>query len=688
MANRKLGKYDVRDRLGRGGMAEVYRAYHSNLDRYVAIKVLHAFLADDPEFKSRFEREAQNVAKLRHPNIVQVYDFDYDHESESYYMVMEMVDGPTLKDWLNELGKRGELMPLPEAIRIIREAAGALAYAHSRSMIHRDVKPANLMLDPDARVVLTDFGIAKIVTGAQFTASGGMVGTPAYMAPEQGLGEAGDERSDLYSLGVILYQLIVGELPYDAETPLAIILKHLNSPVPSVRTANPALPEDLDRIIQKSMAKEPQDRYQTANEFIEDLNRLERGEAVQAVIQDASPVLLQTGNQDTVRAAATTIIEDNETVPRGKSPAERATQRSIPWWGWAGILLGLSASLFLVGSASGLFSPRTPEITLTEQAALVDAGTTEAPKPSVTLPVAASKTPTPLATAVPSATYTPSPTALPSETTTPTPTLTPTPATPIAQPNAASAIIMRTGPGNQYPKITSIKNGEILTVVGKNEDFTWIKVKNFNNVSGWVAMSAVDAFGDLGNVPLAEGPTLTPSYTPTITPSPTLTPTLTPSRTPTITLTPTITFTPSPTLTPTFNLTQTVVFATQQAINQAATAAACRWDYAIVEQNPKDGEDNPVRADTDYQREITLQNTGNCAWEENTALVFIEGESFSAGPRIFIRQRVEVGSTYILTFEGKTPTKGGLKSGTWELRTPDQRVIGEPMLISIFSFEG
>src|SRR5215831_3399187 len=205
-------------------MAEVYKAYHASLDRYIAIKLLHPFLADDPDFKKRFEREAQNIARLKHPNIVQVYDFEYDAESESYYMVMEFIAGQTLKDYLTQLGD--ERMSMGEVLRIMRSATEALSYAHARGMIHRDVKPANLMLDSDGRVVLTDFGIAKIVTGIQFTASGGMVGTPAYMAPEQGLGEAGDERSDLYSLGVILFQMVTGKLPYEAETPLAVILKH------------------------------------------------------------------------------------------------------------------------------------------------------------------------------------------------------------------------------------------------------------------------------------------------------------------------------------------------------------------------------------------------------------------------------------------------------------------------------
>ncbi|NDJ75896.1 MAG: protein kinase [Chloroflexi bacterium] len=275
MARKKLGKYEITDRIGRGGMAEVYRGYHASLDRYVAIKLLHPFLADDPEFKDRFENEARNVAKLKHPNIVQVYDFEYDAEGESYYMVMELIDGPTLKDRLFELTSAADQIQLAEAIRITKSSAEALAYAHQRGMIHRDVKPANLMLDEDNRVVLTDFGIAKIVTGAQFTASGGMVGTPAYMAPEQGLGEAGDERSDIYSLGVILFQLVTGQLPYDADTPLGIILKHVNEPIPSPKQYVPELSDDLERIILKSLAKDPEDRYQSAAEFAVDLGALD-----------------------------------------------------------------------------------------------------------------------------------------------------------------------------------------------------------------------------------------------------------------------------------------------------------------------------------------------------------------------------------------------------------------------------
>jgi serine/threonine protein kinase len=275
-----LGKYELRERIGRGGMAEVYKAYHASLDRYVALKVLHPFLGTDPEFKERFEREARNVAQLRHPNIVQVYDFDFDPVRELYYMVMEYLDGPTLRTRLMQLSLQGELFTIPEALRITRSMAGALEYAHSRDMIHRDLKPGNIMFDADNRVVLTDFGIARIVSGPNMTASGSMVGTPAYMSPEQGLGQAGDHRSDIYSLGVVLYQLVTGATPFDADTPIAIVLKHVNDPLPSPTSLNPNIPEGLERILYKALAKSPEDRYQSVSEMAHHLEDLDAAKTI------------------------------------------------------------------------------------------------------------------------------------------------------------------------------------------------------------------------------------------------------------------------------------------------------------------------------------------------------------------------------------------------------------------------
>lgn len=597
VATRKLGKYEVIERLGRGGMAEVYRAYHVSLDRFVAIKVLHAFLADDPEFKTRFEKEARNIARLKHPNIVQVYDFETDEESESYYMVMELVEGPTLKGQLFRLSEQGELMPLNEALRIIREAAGALAYAHSQGMIHRDVKPANLMLDRDNRVVLADFGIAKIVTGVQFTASGGMVGTPAYMAPEQGLGEAGDERSDLYSLGVILFQLLTGKLPYDAETPLAVILKHLNEPIPSARRLNPDLPESIDVVLHRLLAKDPDDRYQSATELIGDLEKIERGETVEykdTILVNKPPI----EEQDTQELAA--LSEEVRQARRRQRERRLAAQnasggRRIPAWYWLifGLVVLAGVALFVSGGGLGVL--------------LASASPTE--------------------TATSTATGTPTPT-------------------------------------------------EVFTLTPPAQPSPTLRVMN-------IPTEMVMPF-------------FSPTPTDTVVP-PTATETPTPSETPTVTYTPSITLTPSVTLTPTLNLTLTLIQATMVREQQTATYALCNFDYRIVEQSPADGEF--YVADARYEREIVLQNTGTCAWERLTALVFVPGSgvSFSVEPPyIFIAERVEVGDTTTIRFVGRTPPTACREnndvvdcSGQWELRTPGQILIGdEPLTIRVRVYEG
>jgi serine/threonine protein kinase len=264
-----VGKYQVVENLGRGGMAEVYKAYQETLDRYVAIKVMHSFLADEKGFLGRFQREARAMAALNHPNIVGVYDFDIFEEM--YYIAMEYVSGGTLKDLIESMSDQEESLPLSVSTRVVLEVADALAYAHGRGMVHRDIKPGNIMLTEDGRAVLTDFGIAKILSGPTFTATGAMVGTPAYMSPEQGLGKPGDERSDLYALGVLFYQMATGRLPYDADTPLAVILKHVNEPVPTPTDLNNDIPAAIQSVIVKAMAKDPEERYQSANEMIQKL---------------------------------------------------------------------------------------------------------------------------------------------------------------------------------------------------------------------------------------------------------------------------------------------------------------------------------------------------------------------------------------------------------------------------------
>lgn len=290
-----IGKYELRERVGRGGMAEVYKAYHISLGRFVALKILHPFLGEDPQFKERFEQEARNVAQLRHANIVQVYDFDFEPQRELYYMVMEYIDGPTLRARLMQLSFQGERISIPEAISITRDLGSALGYAHSRNMIHRDLKPGNIMFDSDGRVVLTDFGIARIISGPTVTASGSMIGTPAYMSPEQGLGQSGDHRSDIYSLGIVLYQLVTGTTPYNADTPIAIVLKHVNDPLPPPSTINSEIPEGLERIIYKALAKSPDDRYQHVEEMAAHLMDLEAAALLQIPASTINPAFATVG---------------------------------------------------------------------------------------------------------------------------------------------------------------------------------------------------------------------------------------------------------------------------------------------------------------------------------------------------------------------------------------------------------
>jgi WD40 repeat protein len=268
LVGRNLGRYEIVARLGQGGMADVYKAYQPSLDRHVAVKVLHSRLAEEEGgFVERFEREAAAVARLRHPNIVQIYDFDFEVDGDLYYMVMEFIEGPTLWAELQERVTQGRLFSLDDTVRIFNALAGAIDYAHSRGTIHRDLKPANVMFTAEGQVVLTDFGIAHIIGAGHHTTAGVVLGTPAYMSPEQGQGQPVDERSDIYGLGVMLYEMVTGRVPFEAETPMSVILKHVTEPVLSPTAVNPGVPGAVEQVILKAMSKEPCNRYGTAGEM-------------------------------------------------------------------------------------------------------------------------------------------------------------------------------------------------------------------------------------------------------------------------------------------------------------------------------------------------------------------------------------------------------------------------------------
>ena len=275
LAGKRIGgRYEVHEMLGEGGMAEVYEAVDPRLGRKVAVKLLHRHLSSDSQFQTRFEREAQAIARLEHPHIIQVYDFDRDEELRQFYMVIEYIEGPTLSEYVRK--DHGGSLPLGETLRIMEDLSSALGYAHSENMQHRDIKPSNVMMDKGSRAVLTDFGIAKLFKeGENLTASGAMIGTPAYISPEQANGLPGDHRSDIYSMGIMFYQLVTGRLPYEGDTPISIILKHLQE-VPAPPTVhNPSLPPGVEAIILRCIAKDPADRFQTAEELLHNIRNLD-----------------------------------------------------------------------------------------------------------------------------------------------------------------------------------------------------------------------------------------------------------------------------------------------------------------------------------------------------------------------------------------------------------------------------
>lgn len=315
LTGKQLGPYQVVASLGEGGMAAVYKAYQPGMERYVALKILPRHFASDPLFVGRFEQEAKVLAKLQHPHILPVFDFG---QADGYtYIVMPFLQSGDLTDLL-----RGSALSLAQIRRIISQVGDALDYAHAHGLIHRDVKPSNVLLDERGNCLLTDFGIAKILEGgSKLTATGGIIGTPAYMSPEQGLGEKVDGRSDIYALGIVLYEMATGRVPYQAETPMAIMIKHLNDPLPPPRRLNPALPEVIERVILKALAKQPQDRYATAGEMVR---------ALQAAIPETME-----GQPVSAEGDATQISTTGATLAAQRQ--ETKTRRKGPKWLWVAV---------------------------------------------------------------------------------------------------------------------------------------------------------------------------------------------------------------------------------------------------------------------------------------------------------------------------------------------------------------
>lgn len=283
LLNTTLGnRYTIHERIGAGGMARVFKARDGNLDRWVAIKVLHEHLSEEPSFSERFTREAKLVASLNHPNIVQVYDYSsFERDGiPIYYMVMPLISGETLRAILDRCAHQGIRLPRQQVIAIVGEICVALGYAHERGMAHRDIKPGNIIVDETGRPILTDFGIARMVEATRLTQDSTTTGTPAYMSPEQVNGQPGDARSDLYSLAVMLYEMWTGRLPFVDDSPAGLIVKHLYAPIPTIGETTGVIEPAVDSFMQCALAKSPDQRFPTAQSFVEALMKLPAGEPI------------------------------------------------------------------------------------------------------------------------------------------------------------------------------------------------------------------------------------------------------------------------------------------------------------------------------------------------------------------------------------------------------------------------
>jgi serine/threonine protein kinase len=400
LTGKQIGPYQIVAPLGEGGMAAVFRAYQPGMERYVALKILPRALADDPAFSARFQREARILAQLQHPHILPVFDYG---QAEGYsYIVMPYVLSGTLTDAM-----QGEPLPLPRIRQVISQVGDALSYARGRGLVHRDVKPSNVLVDESGNCLLTDFGVARMVeSSVNLTATGAVVGTPAYMSPEQGVGREIDARSDIYSLGIILYEMATGRVPYKAETPIAVVFMHVSAPLPLPRSLNPALPEAVERVILKALAKNPDERYQTAEDMVEALKRAIP--EVTTVKGKAEPRLAPKPKQGR-RAPSPTLVA----LPDGQVIAPPAPKKRVPGWVWVLIVAGVAlAGLFAAG---GIVLASRMKGSLPSMSGLIPFHPTASPPPSTSSPVlgrpASASSPTPRPTSAP--TPTPPPTPLP-----------------------------------------------------------------------------------------------------------------------------------------------------------------------------------------------------------------------------------------------------------------------------------
>lgn len=475
LIGRRLGKYEIQSEIGRGGMGMVYRGFDPTLQRTVAVKVLPPQLAMDPNFVRRFQREAILAAQLKHPNIVTIHDVG-EHEDINF-IVMEYLEGATLDRWLS----RG-LLSLDQVNRIVHQVADALDYAHKRGVVHRDIKPSNIMVAEDGHVTLMDFGLVRASEGAALTQTGAIMGTPEYMAPEQAQGTTVDYRADIYAFGIVIYRLLVGQLPFERNTTPALMHAHVYEAPPPPRQLRPELPVALEGVVLKAIAKQPADRYQSAGQLAREFETAisSKAPAVAAALPPpAAPAstrpsttpatgaaTVRPGARSTAPAAPVSAPAANTTRPRTQPPVAPQAASKMP------ILIGLLAVglVVLIGGALLMMQrpAARPESTVVISTTALPA--TTAPKATAQPPTATAQPPTDTSEP-PTATYQPpTATSRPPTATSRPPTATPQPPTATSRPPTNTPVPPTKAPTATKPPAPPARPGLVLDF---EQDQTW-----------------------------------------------------------------------------------------------------------------------------------------------------------------------------------------------------------------------
>lgn len=365
IGKRISGRYKILDMIGGGGMANVYLAHDMILDRDVAVKMLRLDFANDEEFIRRFHREAQSATSLAHPNIVSIYDVG--EEDGLYYIVMEYVDGQTLKQYIQQHSP----IKIKDALDIMQQLTSAISHAHHNHIVHRDIKPHNILIDHNGTVKITDFGIAMALSATSITQTNSVLGSVHYLSPEQARGGMANKKSDIYSIGIVMFEMLTGRLPFSGESAVSIALKHLQSETPSLKRWNPQIPQSVENIVLKATAKDPFHRYDNVDEMEDDLrtaldaSRLNEGKFVIPEDHDATKAIPIITNERPFHNLDHTIVHNDPTVPNDPSQQSKPAKKKRKKWPivlMALFLLLAAGGIVAVTMGAELFGPEEAEV--------------------------------------------------------------------------------------------------------------------------------------------------------------------------------------------------------------------------------------------------------------------------------------------------------------------------------------